>query len=60
MMNIVKCRKCNHQSIIDMNEEKEGICGVCGAGHEYIEVVDSVENVMPSPEEIAKGFKFGM
>ena len=60
MMNIVKCRKCNHQSIIEIKEEKDKICGVCGAGHEYIEVVDSVENAMPSSEEIAEGLNFSI
>ena len=57
MMYIIKCKKCNNQSIVEINEEKDKICGVCKADGEHVEVVDLVENVMPSPEEIAEGLK---
>lgn len=40
--------------------DKESVCPVCGAGGNFIGVISSVEDALPSPEVIAAGMMFKM
>jgi hypothetical protein len=58
MLYIVKCRECGNRSIVDINTPEDKRCGVCGAGPDSIILVDKVQDVLPSPKEIAAGLNF--
>jgi len=57
---VIRCLNCKQQSILELpqtlpdNLGPETLCPICGAGGKDLEVVDSVENMLPSLEAISQ------
>ena len=54
-MFIVKCLNCKQQKVMEIAEELiDEICPICSHPGEKLEIVSSVEELMPDPAIIAK------
>jgi len=53
-MFLVKCLNCNQQKIMDITENLiDEICPICSHPGDRLEIVASVEELMPDPDLIA-------